>query len=101
MSTGFSLTQASRLLNLTPPRACRHASFVCVSAYTLKRFLVARKYDVENASQMLMSYIGWRVERFPENQIQSEEIQTSLAANKVQVLKYPDKKGHICIVVSN
>jgi hypothetical protein len=73
--------------------------FPLVDAYTLKRFLVARKYDVENASQMLMNYIGWRVSNFPENQIKSEEIQTSLAADKVQVLKYPDKQGHICIVI--
>ena len=70
------------------------------TGYTLQRFLIARKYDVEKAFLMLMNYIEWRVSEFPENQVKPEDIETSLAAGKVQVLKYPDKQGHICIVVS-
>ena len=96
MHSSFVLTHAAYALSFC---FFFYVTFLCQAAYTLKRFLIARKYDVENASQMLMTYIGWRVSHFPENQIKSEEIQRSLEADKVQILKHPDKQGHICIVV--
>ena len=75
------------------------AFFPKVDVYTLQRFLVARKFNVENAYDMLANYIDWRVKEHPENHVRGEEIRASLEANKVHVLKYPDKRNHICIVI--
>lgn len=67
---------------------------------TLVRFLKARKYDVEEAFKQLASYISFRVTEIPENSVQASEIEASLHAGKVHVLKYPDRQGNVCLVVS-
>ena len=75
---------------------------MCVHAFlagaTLQRFLVARKFDVEEAFKMLMNYVHWRLS-YPENAVKQEEIRASLDARKVYVGKHTDRAGHIYIVV--
>ena len=77
---------------------------MCVHAFlagaTLQRFLVARKFDVEEAFKMLMNYVHWRLS-YPENAVKQEEIRDSLDARKVYVTKHTDRAGRICIVVGD
>jgi len=69
-----------------------------VDKYVLKRFLIARKFDVEKAYEMLMTYIDWRISH-PESAVTEEEVQASLRAEKIYVTKHTDKNGHICVVI--
>mmetsp|Transcript_809 Transcript_809/g.1456 ORF Transcript_809/g.1456 Transcript_809/m.1456 type:complete len:206 (-) Transcript_809:489-1106(-) len=66
---------------------------------TLKRFLVARKFDVEEGFKMLMNYVQWRLSN-PENAVRQEDIKASLDAKKIYVGKHTDKAGRIYFVVS-
>jgi len=64
---------------------------------TLKRFLVARKFDVEEGFKMLMNYVQWRLSN-PENAVRQEDIKASLDAKKIYVGKHTDKAGRIYFV---
>ena len=66
---------------------------------TLQRFLVARKFDVEEGFKMLMNYVQWRLSN-PENAVRQEDIKASLDAKKFYVGKHTDKAGRIYFVVS-
>ena len=72
--------------------------FPAIDDATLLRFLIARNFNVENAYNMLIKYIHWRV-AFPENKIQEEEIRMSLNQNKMFLLRSKDKKGNTCLVM--
>jgi len=69
-----------------------------LSDHTLRRFLVARGWDVDLATQMLMEYLRWR-EVNPVGCIKNESITTSLAAKKVFMLKEKDWQGRPVLVV--
>ncbi len=61
---------------------------------------VARGWDVDLATQMLMEYLRWR-EVNPVGCIKNESITTSLAAKKVFMLKEKDWHGRPVLVVSS
>ncbi|QDZ25831.1 CRAL/TRIO domain-containing protein [Chloropicon primus] len=69
-----------------------------MSKHTLRRFLIARNWDIDQATQMLMEYYRWR-EINPVGGIRHETIETSLAAKKVFMLKERDWNGRPVLVV--
>ena len=70
-----------------------------MSQHTLRRFLIARQWDVDQATSMIMEYYRWR-EANPVGCIQHSTIQASLAAKKVYMLKERDWEGRPVLVVS-
>ena len=69
-----------------------------MSEHTLRRFLTARKWDVSHAAAMLLEYYRWR-EINPVGGIEAKDIETSLKAEKVFMLKEKDWEGRPVLVV--
>jgi hypothetical protein len=69
-----------------------------MSEHTLRRFLIARNWDVDLAMQMLMEYYRWR-EINPVGEIQPSSIETSIEAKKVFMHKKRDLQGRPILIV--
>uniref|UniRef100_A0A7S2SZE2 CRAL/TRIO N-terminal domain-containing protein n=1 Tax=Chloropicon primus TaxID=1764295 RepID=A0A7S2SZE2_9CHLO len=68
-----------------------------LSRATIAKFLIARKYDLGKAHEMLAGYLEWRL---THSCVEDEQVAKSLEQDKVFVLRNTDKGGHVCVVIA-
>ncbi|MEW5303023.1 MAG: hypothetical protein WDW36_005755 [Sanguina aurantia] len=69
-------------------------------AATLRRWLVARKWDVEAAARDLRDHAAYRVQHMPEGSITQEQVQTDLLQEKSFMNGYNMAGEPFCIVIA-
>lgn len=64
---------------------------------TLRRFLIARSFDIDKAAKMFVQWHQWRASFVPQNHIPDSEITDELSAEKI-FLQGLSRKGHPLVI---